>query len=741
MATQREIFGTFIRRKTQVGGPLNYAIIRDRVAAICANAVDVKVYDTDLDSDGGAWRTGAEALASAWYNETLNTATRGATQEFPAVAVIIAEIDTITIYDGDHPDLPMWLVWTRADTAGTWIGWWRTNAIAGKVSAVNGLITFCLTTGGFVGGLCFADMLADKVGRYGQDSATGGFGLNAASGSKTDNLPNRFATGLVSSSTKGVDITVLSGAPIDPATGIETPTIAVATDGGLNVIQNDGTIDTGVEFDIYEAITFSNDGLSLYAVNSTDYRVEKYTTITLVQNYDYFGALTSARTFNLGPIIYTPEYLAWPHPNFGFVLVAENVVNPSNGMVAYIDAERNTGWMHGDIKAALLSSTALTSLVGSVLDDNFTSYADQAAAVSAGYTFTGATFDAINDQIDFNAASENFTFDGVVSLIQGDAYEIEVVTSGRTTGSVVLQENFVNVGPAISADGTTTFYLVRGTGVLRFTTATFDGSFDSIKIRRADHDRSINNNGIGVHGTIARATVATGAELVAYSGFSAANYLEQPYNSDLDFGTGDFCVMGWLYPTGSGIVFGRREPAGVGNQLGIFMNSPTDLHFYTGLSKTSEAPTVANKWNFVCAGIKDGVGFVYVDGVDVTSTINAPESVTNTSAISRFGLSASGTAPLSGSIALWRIGGTAPSTDDIATIYNYEKGLFEEGAACTLAGSSDVVKALSHDQDIDSLHVCTNDIRSVFKGLQRLYTEDDAFTVAVDVSGGVVLGK
>jgi hypothetical protein len=33
---------------------------------------------------------------------------------------------------------------------------------------------------------------------------------------------------------------------------------------------------------------------------------------------------------------------------------------------------------------------------------------------------------------------------------------------------------------------------------------------------------------------------------VAYSGFSENNYLVQPYNEDLDFGTGDFSIMGWF---------------------------------------------------------------------------------------------------------------------------------------------------------------------------------------------------
>ena len=32
-----------------------------------------------------------ELLIPSWYNETLNTATRGSRKEFPAVAVIVAE--------------------------------------------------------------------------------------------------------------------------------------------------------------------------------------------------------------------------------------------------------------------------------------------------------------------------------------------------------------------------------------------------------------------------------------------------------------------------------------------------------------------------------------------------------------------------------------------------------------------------------------------------------------------------
>ena len=55
-------------------------------------AVDVFVYDTRKDSDGGAWRKRTQH--TSWYNETLNTSTRGARKEFPCVAVIVYEAKT-----------------------------------------------------------------------------------------------------------------------------------------------------------------------------------------------------------------------------------------------------------------------------------------------------------------------------------------------------------------------------------------------------------------------------------------------------------------------------------------------------------------------------------------------------------------------------------------------------------------------------------------------------------------------
>ena len=64
-------------------------------------------------------------------------------------------------------------------------------------------------------------------------------------------------------------------------------------------------------------------------------------------------------------------------------------------------------------------------------------------------------------------------------------------------------------------------------------------------------DRSVNENGLHSYGTINKSAVATGADLVGYSPSSNTSYLEQPYNSALDYGTGDMYYSVWVYANSS----------------------------------------------------------------------------------------------------------------------------------------------------------------------------------------------
>ena len=129
----------------------------------------------------------------------------------------------------------------------------------------------------------------------------------------------------------------------------------------------------------------------------------------------------------------------------------------------------------------------------------------------------------------------------------------------------------------------TTMYLVPhviGTGNT--------GYIDNVICKLADHDRTKNgaaeatvggvngiSSGLAVYGTVTKSAVATGADLVSYSGYTTSNYLKQPYNSDLDFGTGDFSVTWWQYITGdigsSQYVYDRQ--GGNGNRHAVYYTS------------------------------------------------------------------------------------------------------------------------------------------------------------------------
>lgn len=142
-----------IRYLSRSAEGVNYGAVIDDMILACLNAVDVFIYDTTKDSDGGAWRTGALAQASSWYNETLNTATRGSRREFPAVAVIVAESDKVTIYDGDDPTLPMFKVMNASANNPVF-------ATPSSIAAVNS--TIAVGTSGGAAIVTFASDAAEK---------------------------------------------------------------------------------------------------------------------------------------------------------------------------------------------------------------------------------------------------------------------------------------------------------------------------------------------------------------------------------------------------------------------------------------------------------------------------------------------------------------------------------------------------------------------------------------------------
>ena len=122
----------------------------ENIAAIKAKtvdtAVDVFVYDTRKDSDGGAWRKRCQHCS--WYNETLGTQQRGNRREFPAVAVIVGYNNGFIIYDGDDPNMSMWMeFWQYQNNASGATQWWGGSGNIKSIAAMNGDIVMSVTTG------------------------------------------------------------------------------------------------------------------------------------------------------------------------------------------------------------------------------------------------------------------------------------------------------------------------------------------------------------------------------------------------------------------------------------------------------------------------------------------------------------------------------------------------------------------------------------------------------------------
>jgi len=730
---------------------------------IADTAVDVFVYDTSRDSDGGAWRHRTQH--TSWYNETLNTAFRGSRREFPAVAVIVAENDTVTIYDGDDPSLPMWMVFKgggSTESTARILHLNTSNKEATSCSALNGIL--CVSAEGT--GVTRINLISDKSIRS-RSSDTFIFSGNISERNELLGGVGGGNQNIVDDTCNDVAMTVLPNAPIDAATGLPVPTIAVATDGGVSVIKDDGTVVdiTSLTNSISGHVTFDKNNHLYGNIGAASNAVLVFCFYDIPESNVIFTAADAffgtneipkhklvANVDSLQSTNYGISIGDKSGSDTGFVRYLEDKSDYEKSAVAEITSTYNTGWMNGDIKLATLSDTDDTDVTGSELVTNGTFDTD----ITGWSTVTGTnTWDAGTINIaptNYKGAEQDVTVNvGSVYLVS-----VEVTATTTSTGrlylgipgndSQYLNQNGLAVGTyTFTVDPTSTTLKIR----LASTDPVGDINFDNVSVRLAEPDRSVNGNGLQVYGTITKDPVATGADLVAYGGFSVANYLEQPYNSDLDFGTGDFCIMGWFKTAGSsGAIFYRAAYSGG------YPGAVIRLRFATSrlqLNITDDG-FVTNDQVFPTQTFDDGVWHKYavvrrgttlelwLDGSLLGSTTisAASGSLDDSSAVLTIGQNTPLTEAWGGSLALFRISATAPTAEQIAKIYEDEKFLFQEGAQATLYGASDAVTALAHDEVTDLLHVGTSAGRSVFQGLRRVDNTTDAVGVAISAYDGLV---
>ena len=735
---------------------------------ISDTAVDVFVYDTRKDSDGGAWRKRTQH--TSWYNETLNTSTRGARKEFPSVAVIVVESNQLTIYDGDDPDMPMWMVLDNAD--GRMLGGTPTAAVLR-----DGALWVSLS--GY--GVSEISFVKDEAWRHRNNVGSAYYG-KFNGGIVDRNVVSTFSKSdyigaLVNGLCNDIAVTVLPNAPIDADTGLPIPTIAVATDGGVSVIKDDGTvhsltggaIETISINDRQEFITTptnSSDTMLIKTLNTTDANLNWNTGL---RGYSWNTAtgLYPFLSFRQANTVATPEGFNFSRnagSGDGVTLMSEDFTNARKTLQAVITKDFNTGWMNGDIKLATLSDTDTTNVTGSELVTNGTFATNLTGWTEVEIGSGTASFSVSSGKAVINLGgsfdsglSQSFTT--VVGKTYSVSYDLAFTTnfnySNRLDWGVGTSLNSTNIAAQITtsagtpsltfiATGTTAYINIRsGSGAN--TTGVY--TLDNISVRIAESDRSVNAKGLQTFGTVTKTAVATGAELVAYSGFSASNYLQQPYNAGLNFGTGDWSTCFWTKNGAAGSEYiWDRSGSGGDYRIALYMTSTAGgtMAMYTRDTAATEVTGIIgtpNVWAQVWCIRRGASHEIWVNGVNKVAAAATVRNVTTTSATDSYlniGVRYSADNPNLGSIALLRISATVPTEEQIKKMYNDEKHLFATNAKATLYGTSDAVTALAYDDDTESLHVGTSAGRSVFQGLNRVDNTTDAVGAAISASNGLV---
>ena len=735
-------------------------------STISDTAVDVFVYDTSKDSDGGSWRKRTQH--TSWYNEALNTATRGSRKEFPAVAVIVAESTQVTIYDGDDPDLPMWMVFNRGGTAHG-----SDNVIGSGGDSMSSVV---MLNGRMMVGTNAArqiNLISEVAYRHSTSGAKpyNGNITERNSGKGTGTAIASLA--IVNNTINDIAMTVLPNAPIDAATGLPVPTIAVATEGGVSLIKDDGSVDSVSS--VYgrpqvEQIGFKGaDRLigSCHSGNTDD-------GVVFIQpsdlsfpegtdtRYPFFTSSDSALA--LKPLAvkgYTPTTALSQSVavggNSGFGLIHEDKDAPTKGMVSYTTLDYATGHMVGDIKLATLSDTDDTDVTGSELVTNGTFDSDTTGWTVAG---SGASAAVSSGQLVLARVGSSSNITQYITTVVGQAYTLSFDFTAASGGANMYAT--LSGLSTITATATTGSYSITAVATSTSTYVQFqiwnttNGTItlDNISVRLAEEDRSVNGNGLQVFGSITKDPVASGADLVAYSGFSASNYLEQPYNSDLNFGTGDFSFMVWLNTpdnSAAGTIIHRSSSTKAqsnflssGAVIQVEFNG-TNLYGLVGTNgfSVNTGPDIPranfpnNIWTHYALVRNGSTLSAYLNGKLFDTDTNTL-TTTNTSATLFYGERPGSSRPFNGKMALTKWSATAPSPEQISKIYEDEKFLFQDGAKATLYGDSNYIKALSHDDTTDLLHVGTSAGRSVFQGLRRVDNTTDAVGAAISASNGLV---
>ena len=566
-------------------------------------AESIFIYETKDDSDGGSWRK--KCAGKSWALETLGTATRGHRKEFPAVAVIVATTTEIIIYDGDDPNLSMWMIFEVGS------GKWAKHNIGSVtemcVHALNGVL--CVGSDG--GRFGIINFPGDR-GTLTEDGYTYNHSRISERNDEDPGPNDGGSLSLRQNDISDISMAILERAPVDQDTGLPMPTIAVAVGTGMSLLQIPATSnwtsntgngesygieifcthsshDTGMHVElmdggrlafvdgsdtgpgtnncwikIFNTIGISNNGITVNSHSGTTQNIDAVYSVQLTADNDlallgssggYVRGYGSGSNRKINELVVTKDGFAsgnW----YGLTKIAE-YPHPfeRQGMVAYITNYYNTGWCFGNCQMATLSSVDDTDING----NNLSSLQNSGFGSATGWTVgswnitggqaVGGAGAGYLSQASLFTAGKVYAITVSVAAVSGTAY-VYCGTGAPGSG------NHYN---AFATTGTHTFVLnAYGSSLGIYLASGVSCTLNEVWVHEAElnhhHGVSGANNtgdapkstrmGFRKMGTITKTKVAPGADLVGYSGWSDSNYLFQPYNGGMAL-TASYTIMFW----------------------------------------------------------------------------------------------------------------------------------------------------------------------------------------------------
>ena len=761
----------------------------------------VFIYDTTLDSDGGAWRK--RTHHTSWYNEELNTTTRGSRREFPCVALIVLSgtgaNTTITIYDADDPDLPMWMIFRQG--SGYYINT-NGNTLAG-VAALNGKMC-CV---GFrMQNICFITdtVYSSEAGYYNWASPNNGISKR---NQVTVNNYNTTGIRLNNNTTNGIALSIRADAPIDKFTGLDKITIAVGTSGGLNIIHDDDTVTSknatvGGNYNrVYKLSWIGNaEYLTFYFDRGYNLRncLGVWSYKHLSSNYNSFD-FNGGSTFNTVPGSIVPPIQGAGNgsggnstsPAFTNISAGVSQINPSDTIiaagksggltiinvrnldtagttnetesVAHITPYYNTGWMFSDTRLATFCDTDTGIITENSRIDpiglsggigGWNAYASSGPITNvAGLLKFGPSTSAFHGcihTISNLTPGKRYAFSSEVTT-DGPSPSLRIQISGigliNSTGVTSLQNTSVVIYDSFVATATTHHLEILDYG------GDVGNTFyaGDIVFKEVIPDRSDKLEPVNVRGKLRRTPVAPGTDQVWVHGFSNDNcaFIRNGTGA-LNFGTSNFAFMSWVQfdnTATTGFIFDRANPSTGGNRMALYQEGGV-LKFYTYDGSGTESQFDISSWNgdvaFI-AVVRDGTNiYTYIDGKLVDTDTGTARNVTNTTAElvigDRYNNPNNGQY-FRGKLALTRFTGAAagiPTSDEIQNIYEQEKHMFRPHAKTTLSGPYNNVTTLDFDDSTGNLHVGTDSSYNEFSGLLRINERLTPISSTISATNGLV---